>query len=83
MAQNEHINKVVYNGNTLIDLTNDTLTKETLIGETTKAFLPSGELVNGSDLGALVVVNNKYVKLILSTSMARVEGTKLIIEEAE
>jgi len=83
MAQNEHINKVVYNGNTLIDLTNDTLTDASQVADGETAHLKSGKKVTGTGSQPSVLVVEGRAYLTLPSSMARVDGTNLIIEEAE
>lgn len=47
MAENEYVNKVVYDGSTLIDLTADTVTAETLL-EGYTAHDASGALITGT-----------------------------------
>ena len=47
IANNDYINKVVFNGETLIDLTNDTITAEDLIGGVT-AHDKSGNAIVGT-----------------------------------
>lgn len=83
MAQNPYVNKVIYAGNTLIDLTEDTITKKTLIGIDKQAFDKTGELITGSDLEALVYVKGHRARLRLPDSVATVEGTTLVFQEAE
>lgn len=47
MADNPYVNKVQYDGNTLIDLTSDTVTAATLLSGYT-AHIASGEIVTGT-----------------------------------
>lgn len=47
MANNPYVNKVVYGGNTLIDLTEDTVTPEVMLAGYT-AHDASGEEIEGS-----------------------------------
>ena len=47
MAENEYVNKVVYDGDTLIDLTSDTVTAETLLAGYT-AHDASGAVITGT-----------------------------------
>lgn len=82
MAQNPYVNKVIYVGNTLIDLTEDTITENTLMGESTIAIDGTGKLIRGTELGATVFIKNaEGIKALISfpSSMARVENKKLII----
>ena len=47
MANNQYINKVVYGGNTLIDLTQDDATRASVL-DGIKFHLPSGEATTGT-----------------------------------
>lgn len=47
MASNPYVNKVKYNGNTLIDLTGDTVAAE-FVAEGKTFHLPSGQRVTGT-----------------------------------
>ena len=47
MANNEYINKVIYGGNTLIDLTSDTVTADKILSGYT-AHAASGAPITGS-----------------------------------
>lgn len=47
MANNPYVNKVEYNGSTLIDLTSDTVTPEALLAGYT-AHDKSGAVINGA-----------------------------------
>ena len=83
MANNPYVNKVEYNGQTLIDLTGLTLTA----GDVAEGYTThngAGEIITGTAVPgeSLAIVNHSRVKLILPTSIASVVGTKLIIQEA-
>lgn len=46
MANNPYVNKVVYGGNTLIDLTGDTVTPQTMLAGVT-AHAANGQAITG------------------------------------
>lgn len=60
MATNPYINKVVYGGTTLIDLTSDTVTPATL-AEGVTAHNASGELITGTMKGGGVTTDWAYL----------------------
>lgn len=68
------VNKVVYGGNTLIDLTNDTVTADKLL-KGTKAHNAAGAQIEGT-AGAYVDENNI---LYIPSSQATVSGEVLTI----
>lgn len=74
------INKVVYAGNTLLDLTSDTVTADMLM-DGKQVYQSNGTFVTGVLKEAEVLVINRTGQLILSPAMARVNGTNLILEE--
>lgn len=77
MASNQYVNKVIYGGDTLIDLTQDDVTRSSVLSGI-KFHLPSGEATTGtctydadtSDATAIAAE-------ILATKTAYVNGTKL------
>lgn len=76
------INKVIYDGNTVMDLTGLTITADKVAqGYTTHNS--AGEVITGTAVGNVVYVRNARVDLELPTDIARVVGTNLIIDEKE
>lgn len=77
MASNEYINKVIYGGDTLIDLTNDDVTRADVISG--KYFhLPTGERTTGTNTyDADTSDGTATAAEILATKTAYVNGTKL------
>lgn len=77
MANNEYINKVIYGGNTLIDLTNDTVTADKILSGYT-AHAASGEPITGScTYDADTSDATAAVAEILSGQTAYKNGSKL------
>lgn len=77
MASNQYINKVIYGGNTLIDLTADDVTRASVLSGI-KFHLPSGEGTTGTcAYDADTSDANAVAAEILSTKTAYVNGTKL------
>ena len=56
MAQNEHINKVVYNGNTLIDLTGCTVAPDKLMLNYT-VYDATGALITGTYVEPTILIS--------------------------
>ena len=77
MASNEYINKVIYGGDTLIDLTNDDVTRADVVSG--KYFhLPTGERTTGTNTyDANTSDGTATAAEILATKTAYVNGTKL------
>ena len=77
MASNQYINKVIYGGNTLIDLTADDVTKASVLSGI-KFHLPSGEATTGTcAYDADTSDANAVAAEILLNKTAYVNGTKL------
>ena len=78
MANNEYINKVIYGGDTLIDLTSDDVTRADVVSG--KYFhLPTGERTTGTNTyDADTSDATATAAEILATKTAYVNGTKLI-----
>ena len=77
MANNEYINKVIYGGNTLIDLTNDTVTADKILSGYT-GHAASGEPITGScTYDADTSDATAAVAEILSGQTAYKNGSKL------
>lgn len=77
MASNQYINKVIYGGNTLIDLTQDDVTKASVLNGI-KFHLPSGEATTGTcAYDADTSDANAVAAEILLNKTAYVNGTKL------
>ena len=77
MASNQYINKVIYGGNTLIDLTADDVTRASVLSGI-KFHLPSGEATTGTcAYDADTSDANAVAAEILTTKTAYVNGTKL------
>ena len=77
MANNQYINKVIYGGDTLIDLTVDDVTRASVLAGI-KFHLPSGEATTGTcDYDANTSDANAVAAEILSSKTAYVNGTKL------
>lgn len=77
MASNQYINKVIYGGNTLIDLTQDDVTRASVL-DGIKFHLPSGEASTGTcTYDADTSDANAVAAEILSTKTAYVNGSKI------
>lgn len=77
MANNQYINKVIYGGETLIDLTQDDVTRASVLAGI-KFHLPSGEATTGTcDYDAKTSDANAVAAEILSGKTAYVNGIKL------
>lgn len=77
MANNQYINKVIYGGQTLIDLTADDVTRASVLSGI-KFHLPSGEATTGTcDYDANTSDANAVAAEILTTKTAYVNGVKL------
>ena len=77
MASNQYINKVIYGGSTLIDLTTDDVTRNSVLSGI-KFHLPSGEATTGTcTYDADTSDANAVAAEILSTKTAYVNGSKL------
>lgn len=77
MANNQYINKVVYGGNTLIDLTLDDVTRSSVLSGI-KFHLPSGESTTGTcTYDANTQDANAVAAEILTTKSAYVKGSKV------
>ena len=77
MANNQYVNKVIYGGNTLIDLTADDVTRASVLSGI-KFHLPSGEPTTGTcDYDANTQDANAVAAEILDTKTAYVKGSKV------
>lgn len=77
MANNQYINKVIYGGETLIDLTADDVTRASVLAGI-KFHLPSGEATTGTcDYDANTSDANAVAAEILSGKTAYVSGAKV------
>jgi len=77
MASNQYINKVIYGGSTLIDLTTDDVTRNSVLSGI-KFHLPSGEATTGAcTYDADTSDANAVAAEILSTKTAYVNGSKI------
>ena len=77
MANNQYINKVIYGGDTLIDLTIDDVTRASVLSGI-KFHLPSGEATTGTcDYDANTSDSNAVAAELLSGKTAYVNGTKI------
>ena len=77
MANNQYINKVVYGGNTLIDLTTDDVTRASVLNGI-KFHLPSGEATTGTcTYDADTQDANAVAAEILTSKSAYVKGSKV------
>lgn len=75
---NQYVNKVIYGGNTLIDLTADDVTRATVLNGM-KFHLPSGEATTGTcTYDANTQDANAVAAEILNTKTAYVKGSKVI-----
>lgn len=80
MANNPYVNKVEYNGQTIFDLTSVNVTADKVMkGYTTHNN--SGVEITGTAIGNVVYVIGQRALWKIPTTMARVEGTKLILTE--
>lgn len=78
MANNQYVNKVIYGGNTLIDLTQDDVTRSSVLNGI-KFHLPSGEATTGTcAYDADTSDANAVAAEILNTKTAYVSGSKVI-----
>jgi len=77
MASNQYINKVIYGGDTLIDLTIDDVTRASVLSGI-KFHLPSGEATTGTcDYDAKTSDATAVAAEILATKTAYVNGEKV------
>ena len=77
MASNQYVNKVIYGGNTLIDLTQDDVTRASVLSGI-KFHLPSGEATTGTcAYDADTSDANAVAAEILNTKTAYVNGSKV------
>lgn len=77
MANNQYVNKVIYGGNTLIDLTQDDVTRASVLSGI-KFHLPSGEATTGTcAYDADTSDANAVAAEILNTKTAYVNGSKV------
>ena len=80
MANNPYVNKVVYGNQTLFDLTSVNVTADKVMkGYTTKNN--AGVEITGTAIGNVVYVIGQRALWKIPETMARVEGTKLILTE--
>lgn len=78
MANNQYINKVIYGGQTLIDLTVDDVTRASVLSGI-KFHLPSGEATTGTcEYDAKTSDATAVAAEILSTKTAYVNGAKIV-----
>lgn len=77
MANNQYINKVIYGGNTLIDLTIDDVTRASVLSGI-KFHLPTGEATTGTcAYDANTSDANAVAAELLETKTAYVNGSKI------
>ena len=77
MANNQYVNKVIYGGDTLIDLTQDDVTRASVLSGI-KFHLPSGQATTGTcDYDANTSDANAVAAEILSGKTAYVNATKI------
>ena len=77
MANNQYINKVIYGGDTLIDLTQDDVTRASVLSGI-KFHLPSGEATTGTcTYDAYTSDATAVAAEILATKTAYVNGSKV------
>ena len=77
MANNQYVNKVIYGGETLIDLTQDDVTRSSVLSGI-KFHLPSGEATTGTcAYDANTSDANAVAAEILTTKTAYVNGSKV------
>lgn len=77
MASNQYVNKVIFGGDTLIDLTNDDVTKASVLSGI-KFHLPTGESTTGTcTYDADTSDANAVAAEILSSKTAYVNGSKI------
>ena len=74
---NEHINKVIYGGNVLIDLTGDTATADKILSGYTAHSATGAQLTGTCDFDADTSDATAQVAEILATKTAYVNGNKL------
>ena len=84
MANNPYVNKVIYDGNTVMDLTGLTIMADKVArGYTTHNSAGNVIIGTAPDAQAIAYVMNARVDLELPSDIARVVGTNLIIDEKE
>lgn len=77
MANNQYVNKVIYGGDTLIDLTTDDVTRASVLNGI-KFHLPSGESTTGTcTYDSNTQDANAVAAEILDTKTAYVKGSKI------
>ena len=77
MASNQYVNKVIFGGDTLIDLTNDDVTRASVLSGL-KFHLPTGEATTGTcTYDADTSDANAVAAEILSSKTAYVNGSKI------
>lgn len=77
MANNQYVNKVIFGGDTLIDLTNDDVTRASVLSGL-KFHLPTGEATTGTcTYDADTSDANAVAAEILSSKTAYVNGSKI------
>ena len=77
MANNQYVNKVIYGGDTLIDLTQDDVTRASVLNGI-KFHLPSGEATTGTcEYDADTSDANAVAAELLSGKTAYVNGSKI------
>lgn len=78
MASNQYVNKVIYGGNTLIDLTQDDVTRAS-VANGIKFHLPTGEATTGTNTYDADTSDGTAIAAeILATKTAYVNGSKII-----
>lgn len=77
------VNKVIYNGNTVMDLTGLTITADKVaLGYTTHNS--AGEVITGTaiDGNCIAYLKGSWFDVEIPSSIARVSGTNLVLNEA-
>lgn len=72
------VNKVVYNGTTLIDLTEDTITNKSLMTDTT-ALGADGSKLTSADPVVVMQMNSRTADMYIPNAIGHVEGRTLIL----